>query len=94
MASGANKRGESTMMTNETTIMHCVLDKTPVMATEGQTMGKCVAFNCPICLEQIIKPNFFLVHKHSAGHVCRSTFLETLLEKKLIALISNARSVG
>lgn len=64
------------------------------MATEGQTMGKCVAFNCPICLEQIIKPNFFLGHKHSAGHVCRSTFLDTLLEKKIIALISNARSVG
>lgn len=45
--------------------------QTPMMATEGQRVGKCVAFNCPICLGQIIKPKRI---------PCSHTFCQTCLQ--------------
>ncbi|XP_065925870.1 uncharacterized protein [Magallana gigas] len=42
-----------------------------MMATKGQRVGKCVAFNCPICLEQIIKPKRL---------PCSHTFCQTCLQ--------------
>lgn len=45
--------------------------QTPMMTTKGQRVGKCVAFNCPICLEQIIKPKRL---------PCSHTFCQTCLQ--------------